>query len=107
MKMVNDRRIYRRGGAVVLLGLLYFGVYLFVRNHGDIVHIENRGSETGRTIQAHLPEWIEIQIGLAEEAGSVPLAFSARMAKARPWILNAVFWPLRKLEALIYNSGLV
>lgn len=87
----------------MLLGLLYFGVYLFARNHGDIVHIENLGSKTGRTIQAQPPEWIEIQIGIAEDAGSVPLAFSVRLAKAKPWILNTVFWPLRKLETIYWN----
>ena len=103
MKTGDFKSIYKHGRAVALLGLLYFGVYLLARNNGDIVHIENRGSETGRTIRAQPPQWIEIQIGIAEDTGSAPLAFWARLAKAKTLILNTLFWPLRKLETIYRN----
>jgi len=90
-----------RPGVLLMLGLLlYVGTYLLARGSGRIVRIEGRSSTVGTVVVAPESDWADIEGQLSSGAGpSVVFASFQPM----PRILNAVFWPLRKLEALIRN----
>lgn len=80
-------------------GIFYFGA----RMGNQIIHIEDRGDD-GSRVFAKPEEWIEITKGMAEDSDSFLLKADATFRDAKPILLNAVFWPLRKLEESYWNS---
>jgi hypothetical protein len=99
-----NKRIKVTAGCLLAL-VAYLGGYAYFRLAGDLVHFQNRGLPQGHEVKAPTDPWTDISTGMATDSGSAPLKAIAAGQKAKPKILNGVFWPLRKMEAACWNGA--
>ena len=85
--------------ALVLLAL-YLGGYAYARMTHRIVHMQNRAVGPQQVL-ARPDSWEDIQIDMAKD--NPLLETYARGQKGTTGLLNAVFWPLRTVEAKYWN----
>lgn len=87
-------------GAAAIALASYLGGYAIVRMTGEMTHFENRGyPEKGHEIRYPRDQWSDLWGEMAEDSGN-PLL---RGQSAKPRVLDVIFYPLRKIEAGIWN----
>ena len=91
----------QKTAAAFILLAFYLGGYAYARITHTVVRMENRGVGP-QQILARSDSWDDLQIEMAK--GKPLLEIYARGKKNTAGLLNAVFWPLRTVEAKYWNS---
>lgn len=103
----NDQKRMFLPGVLMMLGLLlYVGTYVLARGTGQIVRSEaiffaGGGSATiGSVVAAPRSDLV---VFLNRLSSGNPPSVVHDPSKTPPWILNTIFWPLRKLETVYWG----
>ena len=83
----------------VSLFICYIAGYAYFRLSGDIVYFQNKAEISGPEVKAPIDPWMEINSQMANDSDSNFYKIIAFAGRAKPPVLNTVFWPLRRLES--------
>ncbi len=83
---------------------VYLGAYVLLRSTWQLVHVHNDVLGNGHEVLAMKPEWLDTLNGTIGDSGSWAARSHAFASRCWPPLLDAVFWPLRHLEASLHKT---
>jgi hypothetical protein len=97
--MMKGKRKWIMVACAVCMG--YLGAYAYARLTHRIVHFQNRSGQQPEVV-ARPDAWDDLLVDMS--TGKPVMEAYAHGRRRAPGFLNAVFWPLRSIEAAWWHS---